>query len=204
MHSDPGRFVDVPVVVTEKLDGSNILLHNRKTYGRSVSTPSEGKWTAMVKKHHAWKVTEPDVFLYGEDVYGIHSIEYGAVREDHTFYAFSRRDATGAFAPFSEVRAYAEQKNIPIVPILFHGIFGSIAEVRKFLLHAHAEASVLGGEREGVVLRLACGFPESEFQYSVCKSVRIDHVQSTTHWTTHWRPCKIARDHDWQLGVELA
>ena len=40
VHPDPRRFVGVPVVVTEKLDGSNILLHDGKVYGRSVSTPS--------------------------------------------------------------------------------------------------------------------------------------------------------------------
>lgn len=40
-----------------------------------MSAPSEGKWMTMVKKHHAWKVNEPDIYLYGEDIYGIHSID---------------------------------------------------------------------------------------------------------------------------------
>ncbi len=48
---------------------------------------------AMVKKHHAWKVTEPDVFLYGEDIYGVHSITYGPVPENETFHSFSLRNA---------------------------------------------------------------------------------------------------------------
>ena len=65
VHSEPSRFVGDSVVVTEKLDGGNTLLHSGKVYGRSMAAPSEGKWTAMVKKHHAWKVSEPDVFLYG-------------------------------------------------------------------------------------------------------------------------------------------
>ena len=46
----------------------------------------------MVKKHHAWKVTEPNVYLYGEDIYGVHSITYGPVEEQKTFYAFGLRD----------------------------------------------------------------------------------------------------------------
>ena len=61
MLTEPQRFVSVPVVATEKLDGSNTLIHAGKVYGRSVSAPSEAKWMAMVKKHHAWKATEPDV-----------------------------------------------------------------------------------------------------------------------------------------------
>lgn len=66
--ADPAKFTGRPIVVTEKLDGGNTLLHRGQVYARSVSAPSAGKWMAMVKKHHAWKVTEPDVFLYGEDI----------------------------------------------------------------------------------------------------------------------------------------
>ena len=88
VHPDPSRFVGEPVVVTEKLDGGNTLLHAGKVYARSVTAPSEGKWMAMVKKHHAWKVQEPGVRLYGEDIYGVHSIEYEPVAEHETFYAF--------------------------------------------------------------------------------------------------------------------
>ena len=194
LHPEPHRFVGVPVVVTEKLDGSNTLLHARKVYGRSLSTPSNAKWMAMVKKHHAWKVTEPDVHLYGEDIYGVHSIAYGPVPEDRTFYAFALRDGDGAFAPFARLETYAEQHGIPVVPVLFRGYFRSVAEIRAFVERAHGECSELGGEREGVVLRLARGFPESEFQGSVCKSVRAEHVQSDEHWTRNWRPCRIAQN----------
>lgn len=41
----------------------------------------------MVRKHHAWKVREPDIFLYGEDVYGVHNIAYGPIPENETFRA---------------------------------------------------------------------------------------------------------------------
>ena len=192
-HPNPSRFVGAAVVVTEKLDGSNTLLHAGNVYARSVSAPSEGKWMAMVKKHHAWKMTDPDVYLYGEDIYGVHSIEYGPVPEDRTFYAFALQDGTRAFAPFADVEAYANRQGIPVIPVLFRGTFRSVPEIRTFLEHAHAEASVLGGEREGVVMRLACGFSGSEFRANVCKSVRADHVQSDEHWTKNWRPCQIAR-----------
>ena len=52
---------------------------------------------------------------------------------------------------------------------------------------------MLGGEREGVVLRLERGFPAAEFQDNVCKSVRVGHVQTDEHWTRNWRPCRIER-----------
>lgn len=192
VHTNPDRFVGRAVVVTEKLDGSNTLLHTGRAYGRSVSAPSDGKWMAMVKKHHAWKVSEPDVYLYGEDIYGIHSISYDPVEEHETFYAFSLRDGNGVFGAFADVEAYVNRREIPVVPVLYRGFFRSIAELRAFVEHAHGEPSVLGGKREGVVLRLTRGFPEVEFSANVCKSVRIGHVQAEEHWTRKWRPCDIA------------
>ena len=139
-------------------------------------------------------VREPDLYLYGEDIYGVHSIAYDPVPENRTFHAFALRDGDGAFASFAEVEAYAQRQGIPVVPVLFRGRFKSLAEIRAFLKRAHGEASLLGGEREGVVLRLARGFAAAEFPQSVCKSVRPDHVQSDEHWTRNWVPCKIARD----------
>ena len=192
VHANPARFVGEDVVVTEKLDGGNTLLHAGKVYARSVSAPSEAKWMAMVKKHHAWKVNEPDVWLYGEDVYGVHSIEYDPVPEHETFYAFALRNGDGAFAAFAEVEAYAKHREIPVVPVLFRGRFRSVAEISAFMKQAHVEPSALGGDREGVVMRLARGFPAAEFQDNVCKSVRPGHVQSDEHWTRKWRPCRIA------------
>ena len=192
VHANPARFVGEDVVVTEKLDGGNTLLHAGKVYARSVSAPSDAKWMAMVKKHHAWKVNEPDVWLYGEDVYGVHSIEYDPVPEHETFYTFALRNGDGAFAAFAEVEAYAKHREIPVVPVLFRGRFRSVAEISAFMKQTHVEPSALGGDREGVVMRLARGFSATEFQDNVCKSVRPGHVQNDEHWTRNWRPCRIA------------
>ena len=148
---------------------------------------------AMVKKHHAWKVMEPDVFLYGEDIYGVHSIEYHPVPEDETFYAFALRGANGRFSSFRTMVSYASDREIPVVPILFEGAFPSIGELRAFIDSAHKERSALGGAREGVVIRAAHGFPAEEFSSNVCKSVRAGHVQSEEHWSRNWRTCRIAR-----------
>ena len=191
--ADPERFVARAVVVAEKLDGSNTLLHRGEVYARSVSAPATAKWLAMVRKHHAWKVTEPETFLYGEEIYGVHSIEYDPVPEDRTFYAFALRFADGSFGSFRELVEYARARSIPVVPVLFEGTFGSVQEVREFFRTAHAEPSALGGAREGVVIRLAEGFPAADFARNVCKSVREGHVQSDEHWSKRWRPCRIAR-----------
>ena len=190
--ADPTLFAGRPIVVSEKLDGGNTLLHRGQVYARSVFAPSTGKWMAMVKKHHAWKVTEPDVFLYGEDIYGVHSIEYDPVPEAETFYAFALRDAEGCFSSFREMVSYAEEREIPVVPTLFEGTFPEVRDLRDFVSRAHAKPSALGGAREGVVIRAARAFPAQEFPDNVCKSVRAGHVQSEEHWSKNWRACRIA------------
>ena len=192
VHRAPQTFVATPVTATEKLDGTNTLIHDGKVYARSVSAPSEAKWMAMVKKHHAWKVREPDVYLYGENIYAVHSIEYGPVTEQETFYAFALRDERGAFASFGDLEAYAASKDIPTVPVLHRGRFATVDEIRDFVDRAHGQRSSLGGTREGLVLRLEAGFPGSAFAGNVCKSVRWGHVQEDEHWTRNWRPCAIA------------
>ena len=189
---DAARFIRRPIVVTEKLDGGNTLLHRGQVYARSVSAPSNGKWMAMVKKHHAWKVMDAGVFLYGEDIYGVHSIEYDPIPETETFHAFALRTARDGFSSFRAMVNYAQEREIPVVPILFEGAFPSVPRLREFVSRAHGEPSALGGAREGVVIRAACGFPAEEFADHVCKSVRAGHVQSEEHWSKNWRACRIA------------
>ncbi len=191
VHPDPEWFVGRPVVVTEKLDGSNVLIHRGKVYGRSVAAESANKWMAMVKKHHAWKVTEPDAFLYGEDIYGVHSIEYAPVREDETFRAFALRSSVGNFRSMAALEEFAAERNIPVVPVIFRGQFASVGELRQFIEREHGKPSVLGGECEGVVVRVAEGFASADFARNFCKSVRPNHVQTDRHWTRNWRPCAL-------------
>ena len=134
VHADPERFVGHPVVVTEKLDGSNVLIHRGK------------------------------------------------------------RDAKGDFSSMAALERFADERNIPVVPVIFQGVFASLAEMRVFLEHEQAQRSVLGGEREGTVVRIAEGFASAEFARNVCKSVRRDHVQTDQHWTRNWRPCALRGD----------
>lgn len=187
--ADPGRFIGCEVVVTEKLDGSNTLVHRGQVFGRSVADPSQEKWMAMVKKHVAWKVREPGVLLYGEDIYAVHSIEYDPVRADRTFYVFALRRGD-TFVPFCDVEAYCAEHDIGVVPLLFRGTFQSLSALRDFVASAHEQRSALGGPREGVVIRRAEGFAADAFGQSVCKSVRSGHLGTSEGWRRSWRACR--------------
>ncbi len=188
-------FIGHEVVLTEKLDGSNTLLHKGQAYGRSTSPDAHDPWRAMVRKHHAWKIQESDVMLYGEDIFAVHSIAYGPVHEDRTFYAFALRRGDG-FASWDETVEYAGDTDIPVVPVLHRGVFQNRAEMTEFLEAAHDAPSVLGGDREGIVIRRTEPFHRIMFASRVCKSVRQNHVQTDQHWTRNWQPCALASDPD--------
>lgn len=94
----------------------------------------------------------------------MHGIAYEPVAEHETFHAYALRDGDGAFAAFDELETYASSLAIPVVPVLFRGCFESVDEIRAFVEHAHSEPSVLGGQRERVVLRLARGVPAAQLQ----------------------------------------
>ena len=190
----PESFLHNPVVVTEKLDGSNTLLYRGNVYGRSILEPSEAKWYGMVKKWHAWKtLSEEDVMIYGEDIYGVHSIVYDPVPENATFYVFGMRVGE-EFVDWSDMESKMADLDIPVVPVLFKGQFDTLQEINDFVMDSHGprSSSQLGGETEGIVIRMAGSFDVQDFAYNVCKSVRPDHVQPhVSHWRKRWNPCEI-------------
>ena len=150
-------------------------------------------WLGMVKKHHAWKTSGLRQYaVHGEDIYAVHSIEYGPVPERRTFYAFALRDAReDVFESFDKTLGVCAALDFATVPILCDGVFETERELRARLESEMSEPSRLGGEREGVAVRVADGFPVSEFERSVCKLVRAGHVQTDAHWRRNWRACKM-------------
>ena len=189
--ADLSRFTNIPMVITEKLDGSNIRLHDGRAYPRSPSS-SGHPWMAMVRKHHAWKTAgNRSLHLYGEDIYAVHAIRYDPVPEDRTLYLFAAL-TKGTFEPWDQVEALAQLHHIPTAPVLHKGTFHTPAALRDLCLELAAQPSALGPQREGIVVRTAEGFPQDDFQHPVFKVVRADHVQpDQEHWSRRWQPCRI-------------
>lgn len=200
-HTEPEIFVNRPVVITEKLDGGNTCLWNGEVYARSTTAPSRAGWMAMVRKHHAWKTADPTLnpfTFYGEDIYGVHSIEYDAVPEDETFRLFAVRQhgsepdgSQDVILNWNTIVREAQKLGFPLVPVVFQGRFQSIQEITEFFRQELQKPSALGGPREGFVMRSVHGFFIPEFPTYICKYVRPNHVQTDEHWTRNWKPCRI-------------
>lgn len=193
-HVEPEVFTGREVVITEKLDGGNTCLWQGEVYARSTGQPATQGWFAMVKKHHAWKTasTSPDQYIYGEDLYGLHSIAYEPIKEDETYRVFNVREGD-TWLKWDRVEQVATSLSLPTVPVLFRGTFDSIRDITSFFEEEINNPSSLGGPKEGFVIRQADEFDHGDFAKYVCKYVRKNHVQTDEHWTRNWQIAAIDR-----------
>ena len=198
LFADPAAFVGRPLVITEKIDGGNTCLYRGEVYSRSVSAPSHAKWLGMVRKYHSYKsrvwdyMRKSDLALYGEDIFGVHSITYDSVWGDRTFYAFAALDMRQLmFMSFDELVELCTKFDIGMVPVLWRGLVESVEDLESIIGREMTKPSMLGGEREGLVLRYAGGFTVESFADNMAKLVRKNHVQTDDHWSDHWVQCKL-------------
>lgn len=185
-------FLNVPIIITEKLDGSNVLIHRGNTYPRSVTSTRGHPWLGMVQKHHAWRSTQmPHLYIYGEDLYAVHAIDYDPIAENRTFHIFAVRDGDTWLA-WPQVVDTARRLQLQTVPVLFSDTVATAEDLRSLVNDLMNQPSTLGPDREGVVIRTAAAFPNHLFQHSVAKMVRPSHVQpDAQHWSRHWIPARL-------------
>src|SRR5580704_13086614 len=87
-HPDCSYFLGRDVVITEKLDGGLTWLSNGHVYARSAEQPTREPWFDYVKGRTLPKLyaLPPTLCVVGEDLYGVHSIEYDPLPD--TFFLF--------------------------------------------------------------------------------------------------------------------
>ncbi len=176
-------LIGTEIVVTEKLDGSNMALTREAVFARSNSGPPSHPsfaWAKALQARIGGQI-EPGVTLFGEYCYAVHSIIYEEL--PGYFFLFGvRDDASGAWWEWDLVTAQAGLLELPTVPELFRGVVESEGALERLVRGVGGGVSVFGGEREGVVARVTRGFGDAEFAGVLGKYVRADHVQTDEHW----------------------
>lgn len=193
ISNDITNILGIDIVITEKLDGENTGMVNNGVYARSHATYTDSPWSKEVRQLHDIKVRghlDDDVYLFGENMEGIHSIEYSNL--ESYFYLFGVRD-NNVWLSWKSVEEYAYLLDLVTVPVLFKGKVESEAELEDLVNNLVKEPSNLGGEREGVVVRNSSFFLNKDFKSNVFKWVRKDHVKTDEHWTRRWKKAKIKR-----------
>ena len=186
-------LLGVEIVITEKLDGENCGMTDNGVYARSHATFTTSSWSREVRQLHKIKVENElgdGVFLFGENMEGIHSIEYTNL--ESYFYIFGVRD-NDIWIPWEKVEEYSYLLDIPTVPVLFKGVVNSVKELQAIVEDLTSKPSKLGGLREGIIVRTSGLFHNDDFVNNVMKWVRKDHVNTDEHWTRNWKKTNLIR-----------
>ncbi len=190
-------FVGKEVVITEKLDGGNCQLFRGSVYARSVkSEATHGSFSAVKQNYSQFKfLVDDNLALFGENMFGIHSITYNSL--ESYFYLFAVLEDGREWWSWDEVTDYATNTlGIPHVPELFRGTFNSMKEMENWMNDRMSKKeSVVGGETgpEGFVVRLTSRFTVEDFERSVAKYVRKNHIQTEKDWLRTWKSAKLKK-----------
>ena len=193
--ADVSSLLDVPLVITEKCDGSNLTYTRTAVFSRSHSGPPGHPSFDLAKATHARIAHELSLglSLFCEYCYAVHSITYDAL-PDYSLVFGARDDREGRWWDWDMVVAQAADLGLPTVPELYRGQVSTVRELEALTLSLAAQPSVFGGPREGVVVRHAGEFRDADFQRSLAKWVRSDHVTTDEHWMhQNIRPQRLAK-----------
>lgn len=185
------QWKDVPVIITEKLDGEGVHFTNEDVFCRSDSEPTRSPWSQNLWDGNGllWKIKNiigANEVVYGENLYGEHSIHYDKLPS--YFFMFSAKDESGWYSWY-DVETMAKLLDVPTVPVLWKGVLEDERELKNIIDKFMAEPSAFGDTKEGVVIRKAEGF--TDFTKSVCKYVRANHVQTDRNWTRNWKKAEL-------------
>lgn len=177
------------VVVTEKLDGENTTIYSDGyLHARSVSG-DDHPWQAWVKRELASHIADipPGWRICGENVYGVHSIEYEELPT--AFFIFSIINEHNIVLSWDEICEVASLLDLRTVPVLYRGPWDE-----DRIKAALPTKSTFGPVIEGYVVRNIHSFPYEEYGQNVAKYVRKGHVQTDEHWTKTWYPARIKKE----------
>ena len=189
VYKDISGFINVPIYVEEKVDGSNmgisirdykIMVQNRNHYITS-SYHSQYKYLDVWIDQHMqelWQILEDESkILYGEWCYATHSIHYTSLPD--TFIVFDLFDrTTGKFYSRSKLEETIQGTTLKIIPIIKYGIFSNINEIKNLVT---TKSSYYDGQVEVVYLR-KCNSDWLEYR---AKIVRDNFVCGNEQWQTN-------------------
>lgn len=168
-------------IVTEKLDGENTTLYNDGWHARSLDSKSNVTHTHLLGLWGSIKHQIPDEMrICGENIYAKHSVKYEDAKAPF-FYVFSIW-WNDFCLPWWDTIDWCNKLSLNIVPA--YGGVVIMNDLKELIEGLYNEQSYLGTDgAEGYVIRKAEAFGKDDFERSVVKFVRPNHVQSEAHWT---------------------
>jgi RNA ligase len=177
------RLLNVPVIISEKCDGGSASIEAYGCFARThAHPPTHPSFDHLKALHSQIKHLIPEkIQIFGENLYALHSIAYDKLPA--YFLIFNVRDLeANQWLSWDMVELWANELNIPTVPVLFRGIVKNHKELQELTTTLAKAPSELGTVREGIVIRVAEAFADEDFDKCVMKMVRKDHVNTDIHW----------------------
>lgn len=210
------------LILTEKLDGQNNCFNKHGVFARSHTAPSNHPWDKPLRDR--WELIKndlDDLEIFGENMYGIHSIAYTEL--ESYFYVFAVRERD-TWLSWEEVKFYAKLLDFPTAPE--HELKTELKDFVKAnttesqalenwltsnlgisWLESVETPGLLGGYdpksqkecSEGFVIRNSDSFKTNQGEIKVSsnefnnlfKLVRASHVKTDVHWTKTWKPASL-------------
>ena len=177
------EFLNTELIITEKLDGSNVCLTRTNVFARSHSGPPDHpSFLPLMRFHKILKERIPDgLSIFGEWAFAVHSIKYRMMIHPLNIFGV-RDDKTGVWWDWDDVVMMASELDLITVPMLLRGSFHDEKLLISIIEEFASYSSVYGPIREGLVLRKACDISQpNECFGGLAKWVRKDHVCGE-HW----------------------
>lgn len=177
-------FLNAPLVVTIKMDGSNIQMTKDHIAARN-GTCAEHKSFDFLKALHAQKygMFIPDgIEVFGEWLYAKHSIHYdGSIALDSYLQIFGVYDMNKRlWGSWDDVEKMAKMLSVPTTPVIKFVSYEKEWQLTNDI--TKIAQTVINQGHEGVVLRINYPFHFGQFSDHIAKYVRANHVQTDKHW----------------------
>lgn len=173
ISKDTSHLINIPIVITEKMDGSCVSLERDNCFARTHSgPPTHPSFDTLKSFHSTIKYQIPDnIQLFCEYLFAKHSIHYNQLSSYYLLFNIRNTESMMWYS-WSDLESMAISLNLQTAPVLFNGAVKSEKELKKLTQSFMNKPSVFGPEREGVVVRSSDGFSDDKFSKLVAKLVR--------------------------------
>ena len=197
-HKSVDCFLYQPLVVTEKMDGSNAMLVKdseepvRSRRGRKAEHQSFDQLHKLYWEKNVYEKLPEHLQVFGEWLYAKHSIHYGCdgccdernqgpALENGYFQVFGVFDTRhNLWLSWFETERWANKLGFDTTRVLLRNIhYDNRNQLYEELTTL---ANKLTPESEGFVVRSRYPFHYGQFPQRLGKFVRENHTQTETHW----------------------
>jgi hypothetical protein len=190
---DNSYFLNKEIVLTSKLDGSNVSLDCENVFARShAQAPTHPSFNLLKQIHSELKHSiHPNLMIYAEYVFAQHKILYTQLPSYlQVFNILDTND--NIFLSWDDVELVCDTLDIHTVPVLFRGKVKTEKELESLVLSLAEEKEFGVDEREGVVVRVALPFLKHEFPIAIAKYVKKSFTESIGD--EHWKHKNIVKN----------